>query len=75
MKNGRDEQYDDPKIASLSAARKEKAAAAAKKGGISVLPNRGIGELLFGALIIAMALGMLVWWTRPLWQSAVTVSK
>ena len=73
MKNGRDEHYDDPKIASLSAARK-KAAAGKKAAGVDV-PRRSLKELLFGALVVAMAAGMLVHWTQPLWQSAVSLGK
>ncbi len=72
MKNGRDDHYDDPKIASLSAARKKQAAAKKQAGG-PVVAQRGIGELLTGALIIAMAIGFLVHLTRPLWQSAMTL--
>ena len=73
MKNGRDEHFDDPKITSLSAARKK--AAQNKKAALADLPRRDLKGLLFGAVVIAMAVGMLVHWTQPLWQSAVTMSK
>ena len=72
MKNGRGDHHDDPKIASLSEARKRQAAAK-KQGSGPVVTQRGIGELLTGALIIAMAIGFLVHLTRPLWQAAVTL--
>ena len=78
MKNGRDKDYDDPKITSLSAARKEKAANDKKKarlglvGGSADGAKRGIGEWLVGALIIAMAVGFLVHVTKPFWQGAVS---
>ena len=74
MKNGRDKDYGDPKITSLSAARKEKAANEKKKARLGLVgersdgAQRGIGEWLFGALIIVMAVGFLLHVSKPLWQ-------
>ena len=69
MKNGRDPHYDDPKITSISAARK-KAEQAKRAAGGAGRTHGGIVELLAGALIVAMAVGMIVWWTQPLWRAA-----
>ncbi len=71
MKNGRDPHWDDPKITSISAARK-KAADSKKQQIASAAPRRSIAQWLFGALVIAMAMGMLLNWTKPLWQGSVS---
>ncbi len=69
MKNGRGDHHDDdPKIASFEAARK-RADAAKKAAARAARPERSIGQWVTGALIVAMALGMLVWWGRSLMQS------
>jgi hypothetical protein len=72
MKNGRgdDHHYDDPKIASISEARRKAEAArktAAKQSAGP--PGRTIGQIVTGGIIVAMAVGMLVWWGRSLMQS------
>ena len=69
MKNGRGGDHDDdPKIASFETARK-RADAAKKAAARSARPERTIAQWMTGALIVAMALGMIVWWGRSLMQS------
>ena len=73
MKNGHDPHRDDPKVASLSAARK-KAEAARRAAAAGNGARRSIGEWLVGAAIVAMAVGLVVWLTRPLWQGALALA-
>ena len=67
MKNGRGDHHDDdPKIASFEAARKKaaaaKAAAARKGAGPGAGAARGLRDWMFGGAMIAMAIGVLVYW-------------
>jgi hypothetical protein len=77
MKNGRGDDWQDPKITSISAARKKAEQArkskAASRDGIRQKQSGGAGQLLFGVVLVAMALGLIVSLTRPLWQAAVSV--
>ena len=73
MKNGRDPHWDDPKITSLSAARKKAEAARKAVGGEG--PKRSVKEWLVGAVIVAMAVGFLVQMTKPLWQGALSFAR
>ena len=81
MKNGRADHHDDdpdrdPKIARIEEARRRRQLGLSEPGGgggakraSSSRPRGGsIKELLFGAVIVAMAVGFLVHLTRPLWQ-------
>ena len=69
MKNGRGHDHGgDPKIASFEAGRK-RAEAAKKAAARAGAPQRTIAQWVTGALIVAMALGMIVWWGRSLFQS------
>lgn len=73
MKNGRGDHHDDPKIASLDAARKKQAAnqkqAAKAERGVS------FGQWIFGALVIAMALGMVAFWSKGAFDAASTLAR
>ena len=84
MKNGRtdhdDEEPSDPKIARIEDARRRRQLGLGGTGardskGSSLRPRGSIGQWLTGVLIMAMAAGMLIHWTKPLWQSAVTMGK
>jgi hypothetical protein len=87
MKNGRadhdDEDPDrDPKIARIEDARRRRqlglgdakggGGGAKSKGRPSMPSSGGVKELLIGVVIVAMALGFVVWMARPLWQGAVS---
>ena len=76
MKNGRDDRWEDPKIKSISAARKkaEQVRKSSSTGGGVRQPARGFGELLLGAVLVVMAVGLIVSLTRPWWQAALSVS-
>ena len=86
MKNGRADHDDDPerdpKIARIEDARRRRQLGLGdfkgEQGRGKAAPRRAIGrgggiqELMFGAVIVAMALGFVVWMARPLWQGAVS---
>jgi hypothetical protein len=81
MKNGRADHDDDPerdpKIARIEDARRRRQLGIGGNGGgkkTSATRGRGgsIGQLLFGVVIVAMAVGLVVSVTRPLWQGAFT---
>ena len=72
MRNGHDKDWGDPKITSLDAARRK--AEAARKATGSGIRQRGVGEWLVGALIVAMAVGFLLHLARPLWQGALQLA-
>lgn len=85
MKNGRADHDDDPerdpKIARIEDARRRRQLGLGEdgaKGTRSNSPRRApvlrgsLRELLFGAVIVAMAVGFVVWLARPLWQGAVS---
>jgi hypothetical protein len=83
MKNGRADHDDDPerdpKIARIEDARRRRqlGLGAPERGKPSsgrrraAIVRGSVKELVTGAIIIAMALGMIAWWTAPLWRSAV----
>jgi len=77
MKNGRDDTRDDPKVTSLAAARKKAAQARRASSSQSGPSSRkgGMTELLVGAALVAMALGFVVHFTRPLWQGALSLAQ
>ena len=83
MKNGRADHDEDPerdpKIARIEDARRrrqlglgEKGGGAGAKGRPALRPGGSMKELLIGAVLVAMALGFVVWMARPLWQGAVS---
>jgi len=84
MKNGRadhdDDEPNDPKIARIEDARRRRQLGLGEKGGGGAKPKGrpslpsggGVKELLIGAVIVACALGFVVWMVRPLWQGAVS---
>ena len=82
MKNGRadhdDDEPGDPKITRIEDARRRRQLGldggngAKKQGASAKLAGRGVGELLFGAVIVAMAVVRVVSVTRPLWQGALS---
>ena len=83
MKNGRadhdDDEPNDPKIARIEDARRRRqlgleGAKNKPQGASAKLAGRGVGELLFGAVIVAMAVGLVVSVTRPLWQGALSLA-
>ena len=69
MRNGRDDHRDDPKIASISEARKRAEAARRAAAREQSGPRRTIGQWITGGVIVAMALGMIIWWGRAMFQS------
>ena len=88
MKNGRADHDDneprDPKIASIEEARRRrqlgldggnrqgKAGQGARR---PMLPKGGgVKEFVVGAVIVAMAVGLVVSVTRPLWQGALSLA-
>ncbi len=79
----------DPKIASIEEARRRRQLGldggnGQGKGGQgksgqgtrrTVLPKGGsVKEFMFGAVIVAMAVGLIVSVTRPLWQGALSLA-
>jgi hypothetical protein len=83
MKNGRADHNDDPekdpKIARIEDARRRrqlglgepetgKRSKARRRTAFAAASAR---DVITGGIIIAMALGMIVWWTEPLWRTAV----
>lgn len=83
MKNGRadhDENPErDPKIARIEDARRRRQLGLGEKaGGAKARPTRpsggGVKELVVGAVIVAMAVGLVVSVTRPLWQGALSLA-
>ncbi len=75
MKNGHDKEWGDPKVTSLSAARKKAEAAkraSSAQGGAG--EPRSVRQLLVGALLVAMAIGFLLHLSRPLWQGAMALA-
>ena len=76
MKNGRDKDYGDPKITSLDAARKRAAEGKKSKGALGVPGGKGsIGQWMFGAVVIAMALGTIGYLSKGLFDAASSLAR
>lgn len=83
MKNGRadhdDDEPRDPKIARIEDARRRRQLGLGETGPSArrkALPRGGnLKELIFGAVIVAMAAGFLVHLARPLWQGALSMAQ
>jgi hypothetical protein len=81
MKNGRadhdDDEPRDPKIASIEEARRRRQLGLGQneKSVRRALPKGGgVKEFVVGAIIVAMAVGLVVSLTRPLWQGALSLA-
>lgn len=88
MKNGRADHDEDPerdpKIASIEEARRRRQLGLDGGNGQgkagqgtrrAVLPKGGgVKEFVVGAVIVAMAVGLVVSVTRPLWQGALSLA-
>ena len=73
MKNGRGDHHDDPKIASLDAARKKQVAN--QKQATKAVRGGSVGQWMFGAIVIAMAVGMIAYWSKGAFDAASTLAR
>ena len=73
MKNGQDDGWDDPKVTPITAGRRRRDAGRNRtnhrhSGGT-------LGQWIFGGVLIAMAVGMILTWSRTLLDAASSLAR